>query len=71
MRVETQVDSLPEINLGGAKRTGELDKGPRKKQCAQLGEYDVMVTLTEWDLEQIADTITMATKDKWVALEEQ
>ena len=30
-----------------------------------------MVTLTEGDLEQIADEVTLATEDKWVALEEQ
>ena len=30
-----------------------------------------MVTLIDGDLKQIADAVTLATEDKWVALEEQ
>lgn len=49
----------------------EPTKGPRKKQRSQRPEHDEVVTLTKGDLEKIADVVTLATEEKWLALEEQ
>ena len=52
-------------------RPGEPAKGSRKKQRTQRKEYDVTTTLTDGDLEKIANAVTLDTEDKWVAIEEQ
>ena len=43
--------------------------GSRKKQCTHCAQYDAIVTLTDGDLEQIVDTVTLAMEDKWAFFE--
>ena len=62
-----QVDTATTLPPG-TKRTGALASGPRKKYHTHHEHYDATVTLTGGDLEKIADTVTMATEDKWALI---
>lgn len=55
----------------GMKHTAEMVRTPYKNQRSQRAEQDETIKLTDRDLEQIADAVTLATEDRWVALEEK
>lgn len=58
-------------SLRGTKRHRELAKEPQKKLRAQRPKYDATIMLTDGDLEQITDALTLATEDQWAAIEAQ
>lgn len=53
------------------KQTSDPIKVQRKKRRATRPGRETEVTLTEEELEQIVDVVTLALEDKWLALEEQ
>lgn len=55
----------------GTKRTGEPPKGQRKNNKADNTEGEADVTLTEEDLDKIANFIATTSEDQWTALEDQ